>query len=134
MMRCIQFLALSTLLFGAMNAFLVGPAAGDGSEVIVKELMGKVETALSSGKTDSFANFFTDAFLFHGCKGNYGKDLAVEGLTLASKATKFHYMSSKFIGKDQIEFQLGNKELSGLFNIRLIGNAWLLNSGKMTKC
>uniref|UniRef100_A0A8R1EV63 NTF2-like domain-containing protein n=1 Tax=Caenorhabditis japonica TaxID=281687 RepID=A0A8R1EV63_CAEJA len=113
---------------------LFGSLAGDGSDVIVKELIAKVENAISSGKTSSFANFFTDDFLFRGCKGNYGKKHAVVGLMLASKSAKFHYISSKFIGKDQIEFQLGSKELSGFFNIRLIGNAWLLNSGKTTNC
>uniref|UniRef100_A0A8R1I6P3 NTF2-like domain-containing protein n=1 Tax=Caenorhabditis japonica TaxID=281687 RepID=A0A8R1I6P3_CAEJA len=113
---------------------LLGSVAGDGSEVIVLDLIGKVETFINNGKSADLAILFAEDFTFRGCEGNYGKEKAVEVLSLASRSIKFHVASSKFIGKNQIEFKLDVKGFPVTCSLYFNGSTWLLSYAGLDQC
>uniref|UniRef100_A0A8R1E0F0 NTF2-like domain-containing protein n=1 Tax=Caenorhabditis japonica TaxID=281687 RepID=A0A8R1E0F0_CAEJA len=108
---------------------LLRSKAGDGSDAVVKELIGGMDSSSAD-----FANFFTDDFLFLGCLGNYNKQQTLQLFAKMPKGFKTNIISSKFVGKDQIELQIGNGRLVANFKLLLVGNKWLVHSGSMEKC
>uniref|UniRef100_A0A8R1I7G5 NTF2-like domain-containing protein n=1 Tax=Caenorhabditis japonica TaxID=281687 RepID=A0A8R1I7G5_CAEJA len=115
--------------------------AREGSDATVNKFLGIMESVIGSGNVAHFGMFFEDGFLFNGCKGNYGKQQVLGLLSKLPKGARpvFRLVWSRYIGDNSIEYQVisrgvGQKEVTAIFNLRVLNNTWILHSGRMAQC